>query len=124
MSPGQTPVSDPVALKAEHDALAERLAVRGSVDAARRALYQIFAGLIGTGTCVALAWDRWGPLKPGATRRTAHGPPVFLYLAMVVTVVLLSLSIRSFLRVRRLMREEHALFDRYRALRSTLGLDT
>jgi hypothetical protein len=114
--------ADPAALKAEHDALAARLEIRSSIDAARRGAYQIFAGLIGAGTCIALAWDRWGTLRPGMVRKLG-GSPVFLFVAMVATVVLLSFAIRSFLRSRALMRDEDALFARYRALRATLRLD-
>jgi hypothetical protein len=111
------------ALRAEHDALAKQLEVRRSIDVARRGAYEIFAGLIAVGTSIALAWDRWGKLKPGLVRKVAKGPPVFLYLAMAAAVVLLALAIRSFVRARRLMRDEDALYARFRALRETLRLD-
>ena len=111
------------ALQAEHDALAERLAVRRSIDEARKALYQVFFGLLSVGLTVKLAFDRWGPLKPGVIRRIHRGPPLFLWIAAAVAIVLLLLAIRALVRSRRLMREEDALFARYRALRATLRLD-
>ncbi len=112
-----------VALRAEHDALAARLAARRSVDVARKALLQIFVGLVSVGLTVKLAWDRWGVLKPGVPRVHHAGPPLFLWIAMAFTIVLLVLAIRSFSKARRLMRKEEALFTRYRQLRETLGLD-
>jgi hypothetical protein len=111
------------ALRAEHDALADRLAVRVSVDVARRGLYLVFAGLISVGLTVKLAWDRWGTLKPGIVRKTHHGPPLFLWIAGTVAVVLLVLAIRAFVKARWLMRDEDARWARYRELRATLGLD-
>lgn len=110
-------------LRAEHDALAERLAVRTSIDWARKAFYQLFLGLISVGLTAKLAWDRWGTLKPGVVRKAFTGPPLFLWLAVAAAVVLLLLAIRSFARARRLMRDEDARWARYRELRSVLGLD-
>jgi hypothetical protein len=115
---------DRAALRAEHDSLAAKLATRVSIQVARIGLYQVFAGLIATGAAIALAWDRWGTLKPGVMRKVTAGPPLFLYLAVVLAVLLLALAIRSFLRARRLMRDEDALFARYRALRAALGLES
>jgi heme exporter protein D len=120
-SPGPLPA--PEALRAEHDALARRLAVRASVDLARRGLYQVFFGLLFAGLSVKLGWDRFGVLPAGVVRKAHAGPPLFLWIATVVTVVLLLLAIRSLLRSRRLARDEDALFVRYRALRAALGLD-
>ena len=124
MSPTpQVPEGDPAALRAEHDDLARRLEVRRSIDVARRGAYQLFAGLIALGAAIALAWDRWGTLKPGMVRKAVTGPPFFLYLATAAAVILLLLAIRSLRLVRRLMREEDALFARLRALRGMLGLE-
>ena len=124
MSPTpQVPEGDPAALRAEHDDLARRLEVRRSIDVARRGAYQLFAGLIAVGAAIALAWDRWGTLKPGMVRKAVTGPPFFLYLATAAAVILLLLAIRSLRLVRRLMREEDALFARLRALRGMLGLE-
>jgi hypothetical protein len=123
-APGAAPPAPAdAALRAEHDALGQKLAIRRSVDEARKALYLVFFGLISVGLTVKLAWDRWGVLKPGIVRKTHPGPPLFFLVATALTLVLLSLAIRGFLRARRLMREEDALFARYRALRERLGLD-
>ncbi len=118
--------ADPAAaatLRAEHDALAERLGVRTSVDVLRRGLYALFVGLIGAGTSVKLAWDRWGPGKPGVVRKVVGARPLFLYVAVAVTLVLLVGAIAALLKARRLAREEDRLFARFRQLRSELGLD-
>lgn len=124
MSPApQVPQGDPAALRAEHDELARQLEARASIEVARRGAYQLFGGLIATGACVALAWDRWGKLKPGVVRKVVKGPPMLLYGATVIALVLLLLAIRSLVRTRRLMREEDARFARLRALRDALRLD-
>ncbi len=114
---------DAAALRAEHDALGERLAARRSIDELRRALYLLFFGLVSVGLTVKLAWDRWGVLKPGVVRKAHAGPPLFFLLATVLTVALLALAIRGLVRARALMRDEDALFVRFRALRQRLGLD-
>jgi hypothetical protein len=123
MSSAPHPGPGSEALRAEHDDLARRLEIRRSVDEARKALYQIFFGLLSVGLTVKLAWDRWGVLRPGVVRKAHEGPPLFLWMATAASLVLLVLAIRSFLRVRRLQREEDALYARYRALRETLGVD-
>jgi hypothetical protein len=125
MSPGAdaSNAASREALRAEHDALAERLAVRTSIDAARRAFTLVFVGLIAVGLTAKLAWDRWGALRPGVVRRAHVGRPLFLYVAGTAAVVLLLLSIRSFLAARRLMQDEDARFARVRELRGILGLD-
>jgi hypothetical protein len=121
--PVPPPVAPADALRAEHDALAERLAARRSVDLTRRALYLVFFGLISVGLTVKLAWDRWGVLKPGVARKLHTGPPLFLLLAGAIAIVLLVLAVRASLRARALAREEDALFSRFRALRDRLGME-
>ncbi len=118
---GPAPAAD-AALRAEHDALGERLATRRSIDELRKALYLLFFGLISVGLTVKLAWDRWGVLKPGVVRKV-HGRPLFFLVATAVTIALLGLAVRGLLRARALMRDEDALFARFRALRARLGLD-
>lgn len=110
-------------LRAEHDALARRLEARTSIDHLRRGLYAVFVGLIGAGTCVKLAWDRWGALKPGVVRKAVAGRPLFLWIATVLTLAVLAFAVSAFLRARRLGREENALYARFRQLRAMLGLD-
>jgi hypothetical protein len=114
---------DPAVLRAEHDALAARLEIRHSIDHVRRGAYEGFAAVIGFGLAVKLAWDRWGTPAPGVVRKIPTGPPLFFYLAVVVAVVLVVLTVRELVRARRLMREEDALFARLVALRGALGLE-
>jgi hypothetical protein len=114
--------ADAAALRAEHDELARRLEVRTSIDVLRKGLYEIFFGLIGAGTSVKLAWDRWGALKPGVVRKVVGARPLFLYVATAVTIVLLLAGITALLKARRLGKEEDRLFTRFRELRATLGL--
>jgi hypothetical protein len=113
----------PDALRAEHDALARRLEIRRSVDATRRALYQLFFGALSVGLGLKLAFDRWGPPRPGIVRKIPTGPPLFFWGAVAVAVLLLAIALRSFVAARRLRREEDALWARYRSLRAALGLD-
>lgn len=122
MTPGENAPPD-AALRAEHDALGEKLAVRRSIDETRKALYLLFFGLLSVGLAVKLAWDRWGVLKPGVVRKVHAGRPLFFLLALAVALLLLSLAIRLFVRARALMRDEDALFARYRALRERLRID-
>lgn len=110
-------------LRAEHDALAEALAVRTSIDWARRAFYELFFGLISVGLTVKFAWDRYGTVRPGAVRKAFTGPPLFMWIAGAITVALLLLAIRSFAKARSLGRAEDAKWARYRELRAALGLD-
>jgi hypothetical protein len=115
--------SDPAAMRAEHDDLAAKLATRRSVDLVRRGAYVGFAAFVGVGLSVKLAWDRWGTPRPGIPRKVFHGPPLFFFLAMAATIVLVVLAIRAFTRAVRLGREEDRLFARMRALRDALRLD-
>ena len=115
--------SDPMALRAEHDALAERLAARRSVDHVRAGAYIGFAAFIGVGLSVKLAWDRWGPPRPGVVKKLPHGIPLFFILAVIAAAILALFAARALRRAGALRREEDALFARLRALRAALGLD-
>jgi hypothetical protein len=115
--------AEEAARRAEHDALQARLAARASVERARRGFVLLFAGFLGVLLCGKLAWDRWGTLPPGVVRETPPGAPLYLYVCVVATVVLLALAVRAFLAARRLGREEDALHARLLALRAALGLD-
>ncbi|HEX9242563.1 MAG TPA: hypothetical protein VF875_09010 [Anaeromyxobacter sp.] len=117
------PEPTPLDLRAEHDDLARRLEVRVSIDLLRRGLVQVFVGLLAMGFAVKLGWDKWGPFPPGVVRRYQPGPPLFLWIATAVAIILLVLGIRSLLRARRLGREEDRLFARFRELRAALGID-
>ncbi len=106
------------ALRAEHDALARRLAVRPSVDDMRRGVYSIFFAVITAGLAAKLAYDRWGPYHP----RAFKGPPVLVFLALVAALACGAVAAFSFVRGRRKMRAEAAEFAQLRALRDRLGL--
>jgi hypothetical protein len=107
------------ALRAEHDALAERLSARRSIDLARRAAYTGFAGFLATGLAVKLAFDRWFSNRPARFR----GPPLFFFVALAAALVLVLATALVARRSRAHMREEDAAFGRLRRLRAALGLD-
>ncbi len=106
-------------LRAEHDRLAERLGVRRSIDLVRSGAYTGFVGFIASGLAVKLAYDRWVSVR--ATR--FRGPPVFFFAALSLALVLLAIALYLFLRARRHMRVEDALFARMQELRRRLELD-
>ncbi len=109
----------PSALRAEHDALAERLAVRRSIDVARRAAYCGFVTFIAGGLAVKLAWDRWFSMR--ITR--FKGPPMFFAIALAAALVLGVVTAVLWVRARRLMRAEDVEYARFRELRGVLELD-
>ena len=106
-------------LRAEHDALAESLAARRSIDHVRKGVYGGFTGLLVSSLAVKLAFDRWFSLRVTRYR----GPPVYFFIALAVAVPLLAFTAWQLLRARRLMREEDERFARLRALRLELELD-
>lgn len=114
MAPDET-----AALRREHDVLAERLAARRSIDELRKAAYGAFLGFVTSGLTVKLAWDRW--FSERLTR--FRGPPVFFFVALAVTLVVLVLAARWFVHARRHMRDEDVAFARLKDLRARLGLD-
>lgn len=114
--------SRPEALRAEHDELARRLAIRTSIDHLRAGLLRVFWGLIAVGVAVKLGWDRWGTLSPGVVRKAVVGRPLFLWIAVAVSLGLLAMGIASLVRARRLARDEDRLFARFREVRGKLGL--
>ena len=122
MSARTTEIAADAALRAEHDELSRRLEVRSSIDHLRRGILRLFFGLIAMGVTVKLGWDRWGVLAPGVVRKV-RGPPVFLWIATAVAVLLLALAIRALARARRLGVDEDRLFARFQQLRAKLGLD-
>jgi hypothetical protein len=114
---------DPVALRAEHDALAERLATRLSVDRMKEGGVLTFFTVIAFGMTAKLGWDRWGWL-PVHQPKPAGQYPLWFLLGVLITLVLLSYAVRQFRRASALRRQEAALFERFRALRARLELDT
>jgi len=110
---------EPGSLRAEHDALAGRLAARRSIDHVRRGAWAGFLLVLTGGLAGKLAWDRWGSTHP----RAFKGPPALVYLSFLAALACLALAASSFVRARRLMREEERDFARLRALRRELGLE-
>ncbi len=90
---------DRARLRREHDALAEQLATRRSIDLVRRGAYTGFAAFIAGGLSVKLAYDRWFSTRVARFR----GPPVYFFVALAATLVLVALAARYFVRARRLM---------------------
>jgi len=114
---------DRAALRAEHDALAERVAIRASVDRMKEGGVLTFFTVISLGMTSKLAWDRWGWLP--ANRPPPEGEyPLFFLLGALLTLVLLRLAVRRFLAARALRLEEAVIFAQVRELRARLELDT
>lgn len=111
------------ALRAEHDALAGRLATRASVDQVQNGGVLAFFTVLAFGMTCKLAWDRWGWLPVNKPAPEGQYPLWFL-LGTILTLALLSSAVRAFRRAAALRADEAAGFERLRALRSRLGLDT
>jgi hypothetical protein len=114
---------DLAALRAEHDALAARLATRASVDRMKEGGVLTFFTVIALGMTAKLGWDRWGWLPVHRPQPEGNYPLWFL-VGGLLTLVLLRFAVQRFLAARALRREESALFERFRALRARLELDT
>jgi hypothetical protein len=113
--------ASPQSLRAEHDVLAARLAVRRSVDQGHRALVRLFLGVLCGGAAGAL-------LAAGLRATTADAPasravPVAAALLITGATVLGALSVVAWIRRCRLARQEAALFSRLRELRRQLEVD-
>jgi len=106
-------------LRAEHDALAARLATRESVDEVRRGAWALLGLVIIGGMAGKLAYDRWGPHHPHAF----EGPPILFYLALCAVLACAAVLVLATVRARRHMRAEDAEFARLRELRVLLGID-
>jgi hypothetical protein len=113
-------VSEEQALRAEHDALAARLAARRSIDEVRRATFAALALVVTGGVAARLAYDQWGPHRSP----TSSGLVLFFFLAAGAALACLAGATAFSLRARRHMREEDADFARLRQLRARLGLET
>ena len=122
-TPAPRPDDQADPLRAEHDALASRLAVRKSIDHFRAFGFLGFAAFIAFGMTCKLAWDRWGPPPPGLIRILPPGGPMFFLIGLLVTLVLVALAVRSYRRYARLAADEAALFARLKELRAALGYD-
>jgi hypothetical protein len=114
---------DLAGLRAEHDALAERVATRVSVDRMKEGGVLTFFTVICLGMTCKLAWDRWGWL-PANKPKPEGEYPLFFLIGALLTLVLLRSAVQRFRQASALRREEAALFARLRALRARLELDT
>lgn len=121
--PGAPPSGDPAALRAEHDALAELVATRASVDRMKEGGVLTFFTVIAFGMTAKLGWDRWAWLPVNKPEPEGEYPLFFL-VAALVTLVLLRFAVRRFRAASALRREEAVHFARLLALRARLELDT
>jgi hypothetical protein len=110
-------------LRAEHDALAKKLAARASVEALRRAAILGFLGVISFGLSWGLLWDRYGktPTELALAHTTLYR--VGFLVTFLGAVAMFAFGLIALLRWRRLAREEDRLFARLRELRRALGID-
>jgi hypothetical protein len=116
------PAGQAAALRAEHDALAEKVATRASVDRMKEGGVLTFFTVIAFGMTCKLGWDRWGWLPVNKPKPEGEYPLFFL-LGALLTLVLLGQAVRRFQAASALRREEAAVFERVRALRARLELD-
>jgi hypothetical protein len=112
-----------VALRAEHDRIAEEIGTRLSVDHVQNGGVLAFFSFIAIGLTAKLAWDRWGWL-PVNKPPVPPGIPAWFLMALVLAAVLVGFTVRELARARRLREIEEVKFRRLLALRKELELDT
>jgi hypothetical protein len=112
-----------VALRAEHDRIAEEIGTRRSVDHVQSGGVLAFFSFISIGLTVKLAWDRWGWL-PVNKPAPPPGVPMWFLMALALAAALTWFTVREFVRARSLRAVEEAKFHRLLALRKELELDT
>ncbi|MGA8890714.1 MAG: hypothetical protein WB493_04035 [Anaeromyxobacteraceae bacterium] len=115
------PSAEEVSLRAEHDRLASRVAIRRSIDDVRRGAYGGFAFFIATSLSLKFAWDRWG-WGPKTGRPPGKYPLLFLA-ALSIAIVLGAFTFRSFRRARLAMQVEDQDFARLKEIRRHLGVE-
>jgi hypothetical protein len=124
-SPASTPPpavpTEEEALRAEHDRLASRVAIRRSIDDVRRGAYAGFAFFVAICLSLKFAWDRWG-WGPKTGRPPGKYPLLFLA-ALAVAIFLGAYTFRSFRRARLAMQVEDQDFARLREIRGRLGIE-
>jgi hypothetical protein len=114
--------ADSVTLRAEHDALAEKLQIRRSIDELRVAAYTGFASLISMGLTLKFAWDRWGWSKLPKPPIRGRYPLLFLG-GLLVFGALAAATVRALRRAGAHRAEEETLHARFVELRRILRLD-
>ena len=112
-----------LALRAEHDRIAEEIGTRLSVDHVQNGGVLTFFSVISVGLTAKLAWDRWGWL-PVNKPPPPPGLPAWFLVALALAAVLVAFTIREFVRAGRLRAVEAEKFQRLLTLRKELGLDT
>jgi hypothetical protein len=112
-----------VALRVEHDRIAEEIGTRSSVDHVQRGGVLAFFSFIAIGLTAKLAWDRWGWL-PVNKPEAPPGVPAWFLMALALAALLVGLAVREFLRARKLGAVEDQKFKRLLELRKELELDT
>jgi hypothetical protein len=122
-TPDRLPAHSPeeAELRAEHDRLASRVAIRRSIDDVRRGAYAAFAFFVATSLSIKFAWDRWG-WGPKSGRPPGKYPLLFLA-ALVIAIVVGAFAYRSFRRARLAMQVEDQDFARLREIRGRLGIE-
>jgi hypothetical protein len=112
-----------VAMRAEHDRIAEEIGTRYSIDHVQRGGVLAFFSLIAIGLTAKLAWDRWGWL-PVNKPEAPPGVPAWFLMALALAAVLVGFTVRELVTARRLGAVEDERFKRLLALRKELELDT
>jgi hypothetical protein len=112
-----------LAMRAEHDRIAEEIGTRLSVDHVQTGGVLAFFSFIAVGLTAKLAWDRWGWL-PVNKPPPPSGVPMWFLLALLLALALVGFTVREFLRARVLRAVEAEKFERLLALRRELELDT
>jgi hypothetical protein len=112
-----------LALRAEHDRIAEEIGTRLSVDHVQNGGVLAFFSFISVGLTAKLAWDRWGWL-PVNKPAPPPGIPLWFLLALLVAMVLIGFMAREFHRASLLRVVVAGKFARLLELRRELELDT
>jgi hypothetical protein len=119
---GADPARDGQAgLRAEHDLLSARLAVRRSIDSVRVGAYASFLLVVTGGLTLKFAWDRWGW---GPKLAPLSRVPVLFLVALGIAVACLAVAVAAFRKARRLGVEEDRDFARLQELRRELGIES
>jgi hypothetical protein len=109
------------ALRAEHDRLSARLAVRRSIDSVRVGFVSSFLLVVSGGLTLKFAWDRWGW---GPKLAPPSRAPVLFLVALGLAIASLTVAVAAFRKARRLGRDEDRDFARLQELRKELEIES